>query len=225
MLVHGMKILNTLRGLMNLTLEMGHTIRLLDENNEHLEQWTNDGEYIACDGRWDAAKRYRDDVKELVATIISAMMDRIDTLEREDIATERGRSWVHGCIETAGTTLAFLFAPSDGLGIGDTIECIGLEKLANELLEHKLKSKEYFEPEKGVDAAAALFMQKLYDETDLVPLSGETVKQDQISPEQDKAEEQLCVWTKVLANMGVSRDTIIGQVDLALQEAEEQHGS
>lgn len=37
----------------SLVLEMGHVIRSLDENHEHLEFWTQDGEYI-LDGRFPA---------------------------------------------------------------------------------------------------------------------------------------------------------------------------
>jgi hypothetical protein len=39
--------------LRSLVLEMGHVIRSLDENHEHLEFWTQDGEYI-LDGRFPA---------------------------------------------------------------------------------------------------------------------------------------------------------------------------
>lgn len=39
--------------LVALILEMGHVIRSLDEDNEHLEFWTQDGEYI-LDGRFPA---------------------------------------------------------------------------------------------------------------------------------------------------------------------------
>ena len=38
-----------LKELIALCLEMGHTIRSLDENCEHLEEWTLDGEYILDD--------------------------------------------------------------------------------------------------------------------------------------------------------------------------------
>lgn len=44
----------TLRGLTALCLEMGHTIRSLDESGDHHEEWTNDGEYIP-DDRFSAA--------------------------------------------------------------------------------------------------------------------------------------------------------------------------
>lgn len=39
--------------LRSLVLEMGHVIRSLDGNHEHLEFWTQDGEYI-LDGRFPA---------------------------------------------------------------------------------------------------------------------------------------------------------------------------
>lgn len=39
--------------LRELVLEMGHVIRSLDENHEHLEFWTQDGEYILY-GRFNA---------------------------------------------------------------------------------------------------------------------------------------------------------------------------
>jgi hypothetical protein len=42
----------------------------------------------------------------------------------------------------------------------------------------------------------------------------------QISSEQDAAEEQLCVYAKVLFNMGVSVETIHQQIDSALAECE-----
>lgn len=41
----------------------------------------------------------------------------------------------------------------------------------------------------------------------------------QISSEQNEAEEQLCLFTKALYRMGVSRDEIIRQIDSALEEA------
>lgn len=37
--------------LRSLILEMGRAIRALDEDHEHLEFWTQDGDYI-LDGRW-----------------------------------------------------------------------------------------------------------------------------------------------------------------------------
>lgn len=40
--------INQLRALV---LEMGRAIRRLDSNNEHLEFWTQDGDYL-LDGRW-----------------------------------------------------------------------------------------------------------------------------------------------------------------------------
>ena len=42
-----------LRGARRLILDMGRIIRGLDENNEWLEFWTNDGEYLCCDSRYD----------------------------------------------------------------------------------------------------------------------------------------------------------------------------
>ena len=42
-----------LERLRSLALDMGRVIRALDENHEHLELWTQDGEYL-LDGRWRA---------------------------------------------------------------------------------------------------------------------------------------------------------------------------
>lgn len=39
--------------LRSLILDMGRVIRYLDEDNEHLEFWTQDGDYV-LDGRFDS---------------------------------------------------------------------------------------------------------------------------------------------------------------------------
>lgn len=44
----------TIAGLLTLALEMGRVIRHLDENGDHSELWTQDGEYVA-DPRFSAA--------------------------------------------------------------------------------------------------------------------------------------------------------------------------
>ena len=44
-----------LEGLHELVLEMGHEIRLLDEDCRFNEHWTQDGEYILDDKRYDLA--------------------------------------------------------------------------------------------------------------------------------------------------------------------------
>ena len=38
--------------LRSLVIEMGRVIRVLDEDNEHLEFWTQDGDYV-LDGRFE----------------------------------------------------------------------------------------------------------------------------------------------------------------------------
>lgn len=43
--------LGALKGLAHLVLEMGHTIRHLDEENNYIEEWTNDGEFAPNDPR------------------------------------------------------------------------------------------------------------------------------------------------------------------------------
>ena len=40
-----------IRELRSLILDMGRAVRSLDDNNDYLELWTQDGDYI-LDGRW-----------------------------------------------------------------------------------------------------------------------------------------------------------------------------
>jgi hypothetical protein len=47
-------LLAALRGAQRLILDMGKIIRGLDDNHEWLEFWTNDGDYICSDDRYEA---------------------------------------------------------------------------------------------------------------------------------------------------------------------------
>jgi hypothetical protein len=50
------ELLEALQGARRLILDMGRIIRGLDDNNEWLEFWTQDGSYLRCDRRFDAVE-------------------------------------------------------------------------------------------------------------------------------------------------------------------------
>jgi hypothetical protein len=49
-------LLKACRSAQRLILDMGKIIRGLDGNNEWLEFWTQDGDYLCCDSRFDAVE-------------------------------------------------------------------------------------------------------------------------------------------------------------------------
>lgn len=75
----------TLRGLTSLCLEMGHTIRSLDESGDHHEEWTNDGEYIP-DDRFSAASAALSNTLDYTnsLTLLNALRSVIEWTDNEN---------------------------------------------------------------------------------------------------------------------------------------------
>jgi hypothetical protein len=104
--------LKVLRGAKRLILDMGRIIRGLDENNEWLEFWTNDGDYLCCDDRYDDLATAITEAERVVEPTGSRLAKRPYSVLLlypdcvNDTGSETYYAWVHACDPAAAIAAA-----------------------------------------------------------------------------------------------------------------------